>query len=86
VVVARNRATIPMERFNARFVAEKELGVVVDRWSDAPAAALALAHDPARRARVLQNLRALPANRAVYEALAIVKAAAEAEEGAPASG
>jgi hypothetical protein len=86
VVVARNRATIPMERFNARFVAEKELGVVVDRWSDAPAAALTLAHDPARRARVLQNLRALPANRAVYEALAIVKAAAEAEEGAPASG
>ena len=76
VVVADNRDTIPMERFNARFVAEKELGVVVRRWSDAPAAVLALARDPERRSRLAKNLAALPRNRAVYEALAFILKAA----------
>jgi len=76
VVVALNRDTIPMERFNARFVAEKGLGLVVSRWSEAPAAVLALARDPDRREGVLRSLRALPANRAVYEALRIVETAA----------
>ncbi|HEY6547670.1 MAG TPA: glycosyltransferase [Vicinamibacteria bacterium] len=76
VVVAENRDTIPMERFNARFVAEKGLGTVVGAWSEAPAAVVALARDGDRRAQVARNLRELPANRAVYEALRIVEAAA----------
>ena len=76
VVVADNRDTIPMERFNARFVAEKELGVVVRRWSDAPAAVLALARDVERRSRLARNLGALPPNRAVYEVLAHIEKAA----------
>jgi hypothetical protein len=86
VVVADNRRTIPMERFNARYVAENELGVVVRRWSDAPAAVLALARDPARRARMTRSLDALPPNRAVYESLAIIeRAAAGAPEEGPAA-
>jgi UDP-N-acetylglucosamine:LPS N-acetylglucosamine transferase len=76
VVVAENRETIPMERFNARFVAEKGVGAVVRRWSEAPPAVLALLKDPVRRAEVARNLAALPENRAVYEALEIVKATA----------
>lgn len=76
VVIAFNRDTIPMERFNARFVAEKDLGVVVRRWSDAPAAVVALAKDGERRARLTRNLAALPPNRAVYEALAQIESAA----------
>jgi UDP-N-acetylglucosamine:LPS N-acetylglucosamine transferase len=81
VVVAENRDTIPMERFNARYVAEKGLGTVVRSWSEAPAAVIALAHDAARRERVARNLRELPANRAVYEALRIVEAAALGHRG-----
>jgi UDP-N-acetylglucosamine:LPS N-acetylglucosamine transferase len=87
VVVAENRDTIPMERFNARYVAAKGLGTVVRSWSEAPAAVIALAHDAARRQQVAGNLRDLPANRAVYEALRIVEAAASghaAEAPAPA--
>jgi len=88
VIVALNRDTIPMERFNARFVAEKELGVVVHRWSEAPAAVLALARDGERRSRLERNLRALPPNRAVYEALAHIERAAAlaAGEGVAAAG
>ena len=78
VVVADNRETIPMERFNARFVAEKELGVVVRRWSDAPAAVLALSKDGERRSRLVRNLGALPQNRAVYEVLAHIEQAVHA--------
>jgi 1,2-diacylglycerol 3-beta-galactosyltransferase len=87
VVVAENRDTIPMERFNARYVAEKELGVVVRRWSDAPAAVLALARETGRLSRMVGNLRALPANRAVYESLALIeRAAAGAGPPRPAAG
>jgi 1,2-diacylglycerol 3-beta-galactosyltransferase len=73
VVVADNRDTIPMERFNARFVARKELGVVVHGWSEAPAAVLALARDPEQRSRLARNVASLPPNRAVYEALAHIE-------------
>ena len=76
VVVAENRDTIPMERYNARYVAERGLGTVVRRWSEAPAAVIALARDAERRAEVARNLRDLPANRAVYEALRVVETAA----------
>lgn len=85
VVVAENRDTIPMERYNARYVAEKGLGTVVKRWSEAPAAVVALAHDAEKRAQVMRNLRDLPANRAVYEALRVVETAASGKAaGAPA--
>jgi UDP-N-acetylglucosamine:LPS N-acetylglucosamine transferase len=67
-----------MEHFNARFVAERELGVVVREWKDAPGAVVALARDPARQAHLRNNLHALPANRAVYESLEIIARAANA--------
>ncbi len=76
VVLASNRGTIPQERFNVRLVAEHELGLVVSRWSDAPAAVAALAADPVRVARLRRNLAAWPRNNAVYEALEAVATAA----------
>lgn len=73
VVVVRNRYTIPQERFNTDFVAERELGVVVRHWREIPAAVGALARDPGRLARLRANVGALPENRAVFEALDIIE-------------
>jgi 1,2-diacylglycerol 3-beta-galactosyltransferase len=73
-VVAGNRQTIPQERFNVRYLMEQELGVVVRRWSEAPAAVRAFVGDAERRRRVLDNLGRLPPNRAVYEALGLIDA------------
>ncbi len=75
VVVTRNRNTIPQERFNTRFVEEHGLGLVVGHWKEIPGAVLALARDPARRARLQAAIAALPENRAVYEAVEIVGSA-----------
>lgn len=75
VVVTRNRDTIPQERFNTRYVEEHGLGLVVGHWKEIPGAVLALARDPARRARLQAAIAALPANRAVYEAVEIVGSA-----------
>jgi 1,2-diacylglycerol 3-beta-galactosyltransferase len=72
VVVTRNRHTIPQERFNARFVEEHGLGLVVGHWKEIPQAVAGLARDPARRERLRAATLALPENRAVYEAVAIV--------------
>jgi 1,2-diacylglycerol 3-beta-galactosyltransferase len=72
VVVTRNRHTIPQERFNARFVEEHGLGLVVGHWKEIPPAVAGLARDPARRERLRAATLALPENRAVYEAVAIV--------------
>jgi 1,2-diacylglycerol 3-beta-galactosyltransferase len=72
VVVTCNRHTIPQERYNARFVEERGIGIVVSGWREMPAAAAALAVDPGRRSRLRANLDALPANRAVYEAIDII--------------
>jgi 1,2-diacylglycerol 3-beta-galactosyltransferase len=72
VVVTRNRHTIPQERFNARFVEERGLGLVVGHWKEIPEAVAGLARDPARRERLGAAILALPENRAVYEAVAIV--------------
>jgi processive 1,2-diacylglycerol beta-glucosyltransferase len=69
VVVAGNRATLPQERYNVRLVAEKELGLVVRRWSEVPAAIESLLADPGRLERLRRNLATLPANNAVYETL-----------------
>jgi UDP-N-acetylglucosamine:LPS N-acetylglucosamine transferase len=76
VVVADNRRTIPMERFNIRFVTENELGIVVHQWREVPRAVAALLRDEARLERLRVNVRALPANRAVYEALDVIAHAA----------
>jgi hypothetical protein len=74
VVVTRNRHTIPQERFNTRFVEEHQLGLVVRHWREIPEAVAALAADPARRDRMRAAIAALPRNRAVYEAVALVAA------------
>jgi UDP-N-acetylglucosamine:LPS N-acetylglucosamine transferase len=76
VVVADNRDTIPMERFNARLVAEKGLGLVVRDWSEVPLAVKILLEDPNGLPALRRNLAALPPNRAVYEVLDIIAQAA----------
>jgi 1,2-diacylglycerol 3-beta-galactosyltransferase len=73
-VVPCNRAHDPQERYNATFLAENELGVVVRQWRDIPAAVSALAADPVRRARMRRELESLPPNRAVFEVLEILDA------------
>lgn len=72
VVVACDDRTIPQERFNARFVREQGLGLVVEEWRALPAAAAQLAHDGPLRSRVLSRLEALPPNRAVDEVLELL--------------
>jgi 1,2-diacylglycerol 3-beta-galactosyltransferase len=74
VVVPCNAYTIPQERYNAAFVEQNELGIVVRHWREMPGAVSALAADPVRRARMRRRLEALPENRAVFEILAIVEA------------
>jgi len=73
-VVPCNAHTIPQERYNATFLAENDLGVVVRQWREIPAAVSALAADPVRRARMRRRLEALPPNRAVFEVLEILDA------------
>jgi processive 1,2-diacylglycerol beta-glucosyltransferase len=75
VVVTRNRHTIPQERFNTDFVAERGLGYVVGHRREIPDVVARLAASPEERARLQANLGALPGNRAVYEAIEIVGAA-----------
>ena len=74
VIVTCNPSTVPQERYNARFVAERGLGVVVRRWREIPSAAAALAADPARLREIRRSLEALPENRAVFEALRVIDA------------
>lgn len=86
-VVPCNAHTIPQERYNATFLAENELGVVVRQWREIPTAVSALAADPVRRARMRRRLEALPPNRAVFEVLEILDAEMAAlGMAAPASG
>ena len=73
-VVPCNAHTIPQERYNATFLAENELGVVVRQWREIPAAVSALAADPVRRTRMRRKLESLPPNRAVFEVLEILEA------------
>jgi hypothetical protein len=73
-VVADNRQTIPQERFNARYLVARELGIAVRRWSDTPAAVRALLDNTDRLQRVRQNLARLTPNRAVYEVLDLLDA------------
>jgi UDP-N-acetylglucosamine:LPS N-acetylglucosamine transferase len=78
VVVPCNAYTIPQERYNAAFLGDNELGVVVSHWREIPAAISSLAADPVRRARLRRRLDALPDNRAVFEVVAIVEAELDA--------
>jgi hypothetical protein len=74
VVVNCNARTIPQERFNAEMVRSLGLGRVVATVDEMPAAVADLRRDPEEWKRVRANVRALPPNRAVYEALDVVEA------------
>jgi hypothetical protein len=83
VVVTCNDATIPQERFNAGWVAEKGLGLVVGAWPEMASAVAALAGDPSRLARLRANVAALPANRAVFEVLDMIEEEVRRVAGGP---
>jgi 1,2-diacylglycerol 3-beta-galactosyltransferase len=74
VVVTCNVRTIPQERFNAEMVRTQGLGRVVDSVVEMPGAVAEMRSDPAGWERVRASVRALAANRAVYEALDVVEA------------
>jgi 1,2-diacylglycerol 3-beta-galactosyltransferase len=74
VVVTCNARTIPQERFNAEFVRERGLGRVVASVAEMPAAVAGMRKDDAEWERVRANVRGLPPNRAVYEALDVIEA------------
>jgi 1,2-diacylglycerol 3-beta-galactosyltransferase len=82
VVITADAATIPQERFNARFVAERGLGVVARRWDEVPGIVATLAREPQRLARMQEAVRALPRNQAVDEALAAYRRLAAQPAGA----
>jgi UDP-N-acetylglucosamine:LPS N-acetylglucosamine transferase len=75
LVVTSNAHTIPQERYNARFLEERGVGLVVGHWKEMPGAVARLAGDDSERARLLANLAALPENRAVYEVLDLIGSA-----------
>jgi len=75
VVVPSNGRTIPQERWNARFVADKGLGFVVRHSAEAPAVVRRLAGDSGLRAQLQFALRSLGENRATDEALDAIAAA-----------
>jgi 1,2-diacylglycerol 3-beta-galactosyltransferase len=77
VVVTCNARTIPQERYNARLIRERGLGVVVRRWQDIPAAVASLHRDPTRLASCRARLAELPPNRAVLEVLDVFAGALE---------
>lgn len=78
VVVTCNPYTIPQERYNARFIDEKGLGVVVSHWRRIPDAVARLATQPDLLLRCRDAIAALPENRAVYEALQVIGGELEA--------
>jgi hypothetical protein len=83
VVVTCNARTIPQERFNAELVRERGLGRVVASVAEMPAAVASMRNDPAEWRQVRANVRALPPNRAVYEALDVIEAELRACNGLP---
>ena len=78
VVVTCNPYTIPQERYNARFVEERALGLVVSHWRQIPDAVARLATQPGLLRRCRAGIAALPENRAVYEALEVIGGELEA--------
>ena len=71
-IVTRDARTIPQERFNARFLEQRGLGLLVSHWSRVPAAVGRMARDADLFERTQANLAALPPNRAVYEAIEVI--------------
>ncbi len=71
VIVERNAWTLPQERFNTDWVAQKELGIVVRSFREIREAVERL-RDPAVFARFRGNARLLR-NRAVYEVVTILE-------------
>jgi 1,2-diacylglycerol 3-beta-galactosyltransferase len=71
-IVTRDARTIPQERFNARFLEQRGLGLLVSHWSRIPAAVGRMARDADLFERTHANLAALPPNRAVYEAIEVI--------------
>jgi 1,2-diacylglycerol 3-beta-galactosyltransferase len=69
VVLPRDARTVPQERYNARFVEESGLGLVVPHWSRIPSAVARMQGEDGLRARIRTKLAALPPNRAVFEVL-----------------
>jgi hypothetical protein len=72
VVVTCNRRAIPQERYNAGFIEEKGLGLVVSSWRRIPDSVARLATEPGLLERCRTGIAALPENRAVYEALQVI--------------
>ena len=72
VVVALNRGTIPQERFNGRFIAERGLGLVVHQWDEVAAGVSRYRGDAALQQRLRASLDSLPQNRAVYEVVSLI--------------
>jgi 1,2-diacylglycerol 3-beta-galactosyltransferase len=75
VVVTANAYTVPQERWNAVIVRERGLGMVVDDWREMPWAASLLRRNPDWLLGLRGRVRALPPNRAVYEALDVIEGA-----------
>ncbi len=65
VVVERNAATLPQERYNAEWIREKEVGVVLKSFGDIDAGLRELL-DPARFSRFRSNAAEIK-NRALFE-------------------
>jgi UDP-N-acetylglucosamine:LPS N-acetylglucosamine transferase len=74
VVVTCNDATIPQERYNAQWVADGGLGLVVTSWKEMAPAVAALVRDPQHLERLRANVAALSENRAVFEVLDLIEA------------
>ena len=74
VVVTRNRHTIPQERFNTEFVAERGLGDVVAHLREIPNVIARLADGKEELGHRRTSLGALPENRAVYEVIHLIGA------------
>jgi Glycosyltransferase family 28 C-terminal domain len=83
VVVACNAHTIPQERYNARLVRERGLGIAVRSWRQIPAAVTDLRRDPRRLDYFRARLAALPPNRAVFEVLDLIAETLETTAAAP---
>lgn len=79
VIVERNAWTLPQERFNADWVTEKKLGIVVRNFREI-GGAVARLRDPAVFARYYANTQSL-CNRAVYEVIAILGSILTRKEG-----
>ncbi len=71
VIVERNGWTLPQERYNAEWILEKQVGLVVRGPRDIPAA-VKLLLEPANLARFRANTAAIK-NRAVYEIPGILR-------------